>query len=250
MATRGEEAWFFAQALRLGLVNSSQVIAWAHRCVHSDLAFVDELAQISFSELRSKLDIVKLLDAVPGPGDRSVSDRLVLALLHRALGAGHISLDQVAEHVCVLTSQTSLSVDEWIRLLANAREVDGDLTAQLARYAPLVAELPEEFPPLSPAPVAPGEISRVVQERPQPDTARNTVVRIALPGTQQTALSVAGIVTVLGIAVLLYGAIEVKEPKSPDKMRTNPMRTDPMGTGRGDTARPTSETGAEKTPVK
>ena len=142
MATLREEACYFSQAVRLGVVQPAEAIAWADSRVLGMSDYPDELAEVSLSEGCTRPEFAERLAGIPGEGDPAQGDRLLFAHLHRSLLERRMTLEEVADAVQSWAASFWLSVEERTLLLSEAEDHDGDLPQALSRYAHLAAEIP------------------------------------------------------------------------------------------------------------
>jgi hypothetical protein len=156
MLTRKETAQFFRLALRLQLVDVGAVDRWVDSVITADAVVGDPFTELAgASQLRPET-LDQLLGRVTGPGDDSLSGRMLLALLYRrvrqaaltpefaiklALQAGRsgalsetetYKADQLDDSVWLATNDTYGTLDDVRR----------DIEAFLGKYADLDKQIP------------------------------------------------------------------------------------------------------------
>jgi hypothetical protein len=72
---------YFAMGLLLGLCSVNEVITWVDQLIEDNDRLSEWMIEVSTSASKHPLDIIHLLDLVPGSKDLEISLRLVIAKL-------------------------------------------------------------------------------------------------------------------------------------------------------------------------
>lgn len=72
---------YFVMGLQLGISLHSEIIAWADRIIETTNRPTDWAIDLSTSSQKSKLDVIHVLNSIPGVSDLEVSFRLLIAKL-------------------------------------------------------------------------------------------------------------------------------------------------------------------------
>jgi hypothetical protein len=113
-STLREKAEYIGLGLAMGLLDASDVVAWADSCIVAtdDPPFV--LFDISLAIERSNYEIIKLLHEIPGSGDYACAAHRALGLLLDYFQSGDVSLDYAVKALHAYYNWAQVSEQEGL----------------------------------------------------------------------------------------------------------------------------------------